>query len=147
MEVLVKITMEKAIVKRMNILHSIINSIKTYLKNLSNSKYAFMLPFVLNNVLGTPDKLKDPDPLISYIASILTLQVILFFTLLNISFYIISLYLIKYYNIETKFPKYVKIINFYQRTNKYFLAFEIVLAIVIQFYLIIMNSLFLGILI
>ena len=47
--------MEKVIVQRMKTLLSINNSIKIYLKNHSNSKYAFMFPFVLQNILGTND--------------------------------------------------------------------------------------------
>lgn len=49
------ITVEKVIVQRMKTLLSINNSIKIYLKNHSNSKYAFMFPFVLQNILGTND--------------------------------------------------------------------------------------------
>ena len=49
------ITVEKVIVQRMKTLLSINNSIKIYLKNHSNSKYAFTFPFVLQNILGTND--------------------------------------------------------------------------------------------
>jgi len=49
---------------------------------------------------------------------------------------LITLYLIKYTNIEEKYPKYKKFINYFNRTNLIFLGFEIFLFLAFYLYLI-----------
>lgn len=70
---------------------------------------------------------------------ILNLVVLICF--FNIVGYILSIYLVNKYDIETKFPKFKRYIKYYISINKIFLIFEIILAFVILLFIILVNFL------
>ena len=65
--------------------------IKNYFTN--NIHYCFMLPFILN-LLGTETNSK-PEPIIQLFGGIFILSALSFMSLINIMFYLASLYFIK----------------------------------------------------
>jgi len=60
---------------------------------------------------------------------ILNLAVLVCFV--NIIGYILSLYLVNKYDIDSKFPKFKGYINFYKTTSKFFLILEIIIALLL----------------
>jgi hypothetical protein len=71
-----------------------------------NYKYAFIIPFILNNF--NPENNSDnPDPFLKFAFTMVLLSTILLACFINISGYMISIYLIKKYDLseENKYPK------------------------------------------
>lgn len=118
-------------------------TLKLKKKNLNkyfDYKCAFLLPLVLKTINENPETIDPNNPFITYIVSITTILVFIFFTLMNIFFYLLVLYLINNYDVETKFPRFIKIINLYKKTTKLILAMEIAFVIFFLLVLIAMNS-------
>jgi hypothetical protein len=59
----------------------------------------------------------ETEPIIRYSFSMFILSLLVLMCFFNIVGYILSIYLINKYNIETKFPKFKRYINFYISTN------------------------------
>ena len=73
-----------------------------------------------------------------------TLSLIVLISFINIMGFLLSLYLISKYDIENKFPKFKKIIKYYENSNKIFIIFEVILSIVILLIMIIINLFLCG---
>lgn len=69
-----------------------------------NYKYAFILPFILKT-FNPENNANTPDPFLNYAFSMLILSTIVLGCFINIIGYIISIYLISKYDIESKYPK------------------------------------------
>jgi hypothetical protein len=124
-----------------NVFNQLYSFIKSYFKNYfyrfililsapatltavsgGNFKYMFLFPFIYKHF---ETEIKDnPDPLLNYTFSMITLSLIVLFCFFNVLLYLISLYLIQNYNVEEKFPKLKKYINFYSKTTKIFIITE-----------------------
>ena len=64
----------------------------------------------------------------------------------NVLGYFISLYLINKYDIENKYPKFKKIIRYYEKSTLFFVIFEGILCILILIFVIIINLILCGLL-
>lgn len=108
----------------------------------NNLNYSFFLPFLLDYLgLNTQN---ETDPVILVSTHILILAIIILFCFINISGYIIFIYIIKETNLIEKYPKFKKIIKYYESTNKIFLLFEIILVLILLLGIIIINMIVLG---
>ena len=134
------IIIRKKQLKSMKFLHQIFQYIFANLNKYFDYKYAFFLPLVLKTINENPETIDPNNPFITYIVSITTILVFIFFTLMNIFFYLLVLYLINNYDVVNKFPRFIKIINMYKNTTKFFLAMEIAFVIIFLLALIAMNS-------
>ena len=120
------------------------NNLKTifqYIKSNFNYKCAFLLPLVLKTIKDNPQNIDPDNPFIMYIYSTTTVLVFTFLALINIFFYLLVLYLINNYDVEIKFSRFIKFINFYKKTTKVFLAIEITIVIIALLSLITINTL------
>ena len=122
----ITITTEVTIVKVMNKINKFFNR---------NIKYSFLLPIFLKEALPNPID-NNSDPFIQYLYSVTTLQIFIFIGFINILTYILVIYLIKYYNVENKYPKFIKIISYVKNTNLFFIIFEVVLVITTQIFIV-----------
>ena len=72
----------------------------------------------------------DAEPIIQFCFYLFILSLICIGCFVNITGYFLSLYLINKYNIENKYPKYAKIIRYYEKSKKYFLYLEIIICLI-----------------
>jgi hypothetical protein len=100
-------------------------------------KYAYIIPFIFTKL--NPNVSTETDPLISYVFSMFMLNFIILICFFNIVGYILSIYLVNKYDIEVKFPKLKRYINFYKTTSKFLLIFEIIFAFTILIFIILLN--------
>jgi len=68
-----------------------------------------------------------------------TLNLILLICFINAFGYILSLYLISKYNIETKFPKLKRIIKYYEKSTQFFIILEVLIGFIFLIVIIILN--------
>ena len=120
-----------------------INRIKIILLNINPQyKSSFLFPFIIQNMGANINT--ETDDIIRYSFSMFTLSLIVLISFINIMGFLLSLYLINKYDIETKFPKFKKIIKYYENSNKIFIIFEVILSIVILLIMIIINLFLCG---
>ena len=121
----------------------IINKIQdTTLNYNPQYKYSFLFPFIINS-MGS-NITNDSESIIRYTFSMFTLSLIVLISFINIIGYILSLYLLSKYDIENKYPKYIKIIKYFEKSNKIFILFEIILCILILLFIILINLILCG---
>jgi hypothetical protein len=117
--------------------------VKTNKKDVSevvvtnNFKFAYFLPFILAKF--SPNITPETEPIISYSFSMFILSLLVLICFFNVVGYILSIYLINKYDIETKFPKFKWYINFYNSTSKFFLVLEIIVAFVTLLFIVLIN--------
>lgn len=101
--------------------------IKYYYKNINNlkNKYCFIFLYLFK-IIGKEIP-ADVEPIINFSFSILILSIIVLVSFINLMGYFISIYLINKYDIENRFPKYKKIIKFYEKTKTYIIINEIII--------------------
>ena len=90
-----------------------------------NLKYSFIIPFIflkLGNEIPA-----DVEPIITYSFNMLILSLIILVCLINIIVYFISIYLINKYDVEKRYPKFIKIIRYYERSQIFFVIIEIII--------------------
>ena len=121
----------------------IVNYPKFYLQLKMNFKYCYIIPFIYKN-LGS-NLPKDAEPLITFSFNMLILSLIILFCFINVTGYFISIYLLNKYNVEEKYPKYKKIIRYFERSRIFFVIIEIILCLFCLIILIILNLIILGI--
>ena len=100
-------------------------------------KSSFLLPFILNN-LGK-DISPDAEPIMIYSFSMFTLSLIVLICFINVLGYLISLYLISKYNIDSKYSKLTKLIKYYEKSTLLFVIIEGIICIIILVFMIIIN--------
>ena len=102
-----------------------------YLSCLSSGenkfKNAYLLPFIFAKL--NPNITPETEPIVTYAFSMFILNLAVLICFFNIAGYILSIYLVNKYDIETKFPKFKRYINFYKSTSKFFLVLEIIIEI------------------
>ena len=106
----------KMIINLKNYLNQLINFIKKFYR-INNKQYAFIIPFIFTKL--NPNFSTETEPLVSYVFSMFMLNLIVLICFVNIIGYIISIYLVNQYDIEEKFPKFKRYINFYKSINKF----------------------------
>lgn len=106
------------------------NNIINYKNNIIN-KFNFNINYCYCGFpLFNLDFIKLPETLTgiqTFLISILTLCIILLWCFINIVGYLGSMYIIKYTQLEEKYPKYKKIINYFVKSNYVFIIIEIIL--------------------
>lgn len=115
---------------------SVIRSIFYFLKGITldftegavTNKRVYFLPFILTKF--NPNINSETEPIISYSFAMFILSLIVLICFYNIVAYILSIYLLKKYDVENKFPIFKKYIKFYSSSSKYLLVLEIIIAFV-----------------
>lgn len=89
-------------------------------------RLAFLLPliFKLENELPT-----DSSPFVRYAFTILITAILTLVSFLNIIGYFAALYLIQKYDFHNKYPKYSKIIGYFEKSGKLLIIVEIFICI------------------
>ena len=124
--------------KYFNSLFNFLSKLRTYTgANRINHKNAYFLPFIFTKL--SPNITNETEPIITYTFFMFILNLIVLICFFNIVGYILSIYLVKKYDVETKFPKLKKYIIFYITTNKLLLVLEIIIAFVILIFIILVN--------
>ncbi len=102
----------------------------TLMKNNNNKSYLSQslaawsfIPFMNMNIFTVPDSLSGFNKLIF---STLIFSVIILWCIINIIGYFGSLYILKYTDLETKYPKLKPVFNYYVKTSTVFLIIEII---------------------
>lgn len=96
------------------------------LKMEKNNTYFALLPFINSSLLSAPESLSAVNKIIY---GVLTFTIILLYCIINIIGYFGVLYIIKYTDLQTKYPKLSPIIKYYQNTSFVFLIIEIIFVI------------------
>ena len=108
--------------------------------NFTNSyKYCFFIPFLLEKLSlnNPPSPNSELDQFFyHYIQATTFLHIIFLCGFINIMTNVLVVYLIKYYNVENKYPKFIKIISYVKNTNLFFIIFEVVLVITTQIFIV-----------
>ena len=73
------------------------------------------------------------------------LSLIILFCFVNIIGYFISIYLINKYNVEERYPKYSKLIRYFEKSRIFFVTIEILICFFCIFMVILLNIGVLGI--
>ena len=123
----------------MKFLQQIFQYIFANLNKYFDYKYAFLLPLVLKTINENPETIDPNNPFITYIVSITTILVIIFFAIMNLFFYLLVLYLINNYEVETKFPRFIYFINLYKKSSKIIIVLEIAFIVISLLTLILIN--------
>jgi len=86
------------------------------------------IPFSFLNVPIIPETASGMD---KFLFGILLISIILLWCFISITGYFLTLYLINYTDIANKYPKYIKIINFFKNINIIYIIIEIIFIIII----------------
>jgi hypothetical protein len=110
--------------KYINILNKVKYIIINYIYN--NVSYSF-LPFISLNIPIAPDNLTGFNKVLY---GVLTISIILLSCFINIIGYLLTLYLIKYTDIEIKYPRLKPFITYFKNTSLITIIIEIIFFIV-----------------
>ena len=102
---------------------------------LSNGSYAF-LPIINTNLFTAPDSLSGLNKLLY---SVLILTSIFLYSIINICGYFGFLYISKYTNLETKYPKIKPILKYFETISIFWLVVEIIFVVSILITIIILT--------
>ena len=89
-----------------------------------NLKYSFIIPFIFLKLVNEIPA--DVEPIITYSFNMFILSLITLVCLINIIGYFISIYLINKYDVEKRYPKYIKIIRYFEKSQILFVIIEII---------------------
>ena len=89
----------------------------------SNIKCNYIIPFLFSS-LGVKIP-TEAEPMVHFSFNILILSLIILFCFINITGYFISIYLLNKYNVEERYPKYSKIIRYFEKSRILFVTIEI----------------------
>jgi hypothetical protein len=97
------------------------NDNKTDNKEVKEEKYIFsgILPFIIN-IIGK-DIPNEADPFITFCFNISILAIIVLICFTNAIAYILTIYFMKIYSLESKFPLFKKLFKYYEKTSLYFI--------------------------
>lgn len=94
-----------------------------------------LLIYILNKLsIKIPE---GSEVLIDYASGVLILSLIALLSFINVVGYFLSLHLIQRYDIKKKYPKFNKIISFYENRTLFFILLEILICIFCLLFLII----------
>nr|YP_009912200.1 hypothetical protein [Dictyophora indusiata]QLD96637.1 hypothetical protein [Dictyophora indusiata] len=100
---------------------------KITLEFKTSYKYGYIIPFIFKK-LGN-DMTTDAEPLVSFSFNILILSLIILTCFINITGYFLSIYLITKYKVEDKYPKFLKMIKYFDKSSIFFVIIEIILCL------------------
>lgn len=104
-------------------------------------KFFFILPFVLDklNIENVSSVENNSDPLLKYAFNMFVLSSIVLICFINIIGFIVSMYLLNKYDIEGKYPKLIKFINFFKKTSEINILIEIFVALLFLIAIVALN--------
>jgi hypothetical protein len=109
--------------------------------NKNNFRQSFILPFILNYLdIKLPE---GSETLTQYAFGVFTLSLVASLCFLNVFGYFLSLYLVQKYNIELKYPRFKKIINYYEKSSLIFIFIELIMGVFCMLFLMITAFIFL----
>lgn len=105
----------------------IINKIRSIIS--SNSlKQSFLFTFILNkldlNVTG------ESSSEAQFAFGILIMSLICLLSFINVTGYLFSFYLLNKYDVDIKYPKFKKIIHYYEKSSLFFVVLEGIMCVV-----------------
>ena len=108
--------------------------------NIRSSSSMYMLSFSMFPLLNLEQYLlienNTPTSIQKTLVGLVGIFIIELWTFLSVVGYLIALYIIKYTDIEKKYPKLQIIINYYKNTNYFFIIFEVLFFIIFNLCLI-----------
>ena len=72
-----------------------------------------------------------PNSFIKFLYSFLILFILLLYSVIQVSGYLLSIYIIKNYNLEEKYPKFKKILNYFQKISIFTIILDVIFIIFI----------------
>lgn len=96
----------------------------------NNKKYSqsFLFPIILNYLgLSLPE---NSEPIVQYVFGVIILSLIAILSFINVLAYLIIMYSMNHYNLEEKYPKLKRIINYYKNTTLLFVIIEFSLGLI-----------------
>nr|YP_010146930.1 hypothetical protein K4014_mgp37 [Cyclocybe aegerita]QQP21439.1 hypothetical protein [Cyclocybe aegerita] len=107
-------------------------------KIVLNFKSAFIFPFILK-IINPENVTNNPEPIVVYAFSMFVLSLIVLLCIINVMGYVLSLYLISKYDIESKYPKLKKILIYFTKSTEITIIIEGIIAINFLLAIIIIN--------
>ena len=110
---------------------------------LSNYKYSFLFALILKSL----DIQLSPDAsqLVNLAFGTFILSLICLLNFFNVVGYLIALYLVNKYDVETKFPKFKKVILYYENSSLFFVFLEGLICVLFLLCIIIFSLIEVGI--
>jgi len=130
------------LIEKKNLIYDNYN--KYIINKYQYTNISLFLPWILQDI--GKDISSDGEPIKMYAFSMFVLCLIALICFVNVLGYFISLYLINKYDIENKYPKFKKIIRYYEKSTLFFVIFEGILCILILIFVIIINLILCGLL-
>ena len=119
-----------------------INTIKYNFK-ISGLKQSFLFTFILDSLnINIPE---DASQFVNYSFSVFLLSLICLLNFISVVGYLTSIYLVTKYDIETKFPKFKRIIRYYEKSSIFFVVLEGVTCVIFLLVIIIFSLIEAGI--
>lgn len=123
----------------------IINPYKNILSFLSIVKFklninyssSFLITFVLGKLEGL--RKEEANDIASFVFSMATLSLIGIISFIYAFGYIIALYLIPKFELDKKYPKLKRMINFYEKASIYFISLDIFAIFIVLLIIFILN--------
>jgi len=69
------------------------------------------------------------EDMVKFAFGVFILSLVAFVSFFNIVGYFLSLYLVQRYNLEQKYPKFKKIVNYFEKSSLAFILFEVFLCV------------------
>ena len=122
-----------------NLIKFLINKFK-----VSNFKFrqAFLFSFILNGL--NIDLPEDASHTVKFAFGIFLLSLVCLFNFINIVGYLTSIILINKYNIEERYPKYSKLIRYFEKSSLFFVVFEGIMFIIFMLSIIVFSLIEMG---
>lgn len=119
-----------------------INTIKYNFK-ISGLKQSFLFTFILDTLnINIPE---DASRSVNFAFSIFILSLICLLNFISVVGYLTSIYLVTKYDIENKFPKFKRIIRYYEKSSIFFVVLEGVTCVIFLLVIIIFSLIEAGI--
>lgn len=118
--------------KNVKMIRKILNNLECKIKNFKNIKfglnikYSFLFGIILDKLNIDINNLpaSNNENVYSFAIGIFILSLICLLNFINVVGYLISIVLIKKYDVENKFPKFKKIIRYFENTSLIIVIFE-----------------------
>jgi len=97
------------------------------LKFNNKIRQSFLFPFVLDYFgLTIPE---NSEPIIQYVFGVTILSLIALISFINVFAYLFIMYSMNHYNLENKYPRFNRIINYYKKSSLIIIIIEFTLGL------------------
>ena len=118
------------------------NTDTKFKNNNPGLKQSFLFTFILNSLnFNIPE---DASQMVQYSFSIFLLSLVCLFNFISVVGYLTAIYLVNKYDIETKFPKFKRIIRYYEKSSLFFVVFEGLMCVILLLIIIVSSLYFAG---